>query len=123
MLDRFQLEALERSLRDIMQTPNIPFGGKVLILSGDFRQCLPIVQGANRAEIVQHCINQSHLWNCFTQLKLSTNMRVLTSGDESLASFDRWTLSIGNGDQSLVEVPQHLIDTVIILNVKNVPNS
>ena len=123
MLDRFQLEALERSLRDIMQTPNIPFGGKVLILSGDFRQCLPIVQGATRAGIVQQCINQSHLWSCFKQMKLSTNMRVLTSGEESLANFDRWTLSIGNGDQALVEVPEYLIDTIIVPNSKDNPNS
>ena len=123
MLDRFQLEALERSLRDIMQTPNISFGGKVLILSGDFRQCLPIVQGATRAGIVKQCINQSHLWSCFKQMKLTTNMRVLMSGEECLANFDRWTLSIGNGDQSLVDIPEDLIDTMIVQNSKDAPNS
>ena len=46
MLDRFHLEALDRSLRDLMGNANEPFGGKILILAGDFRQCLPVIKGA-----------------------------------------------------------------------------
>ena len=49
MLDRLLLEALDRSLRDLMNNQNMPFGGKTLLLAGDFRQCLPVVKGANRA--------------------------------------------------------------------------
>ena len=62
MLDRFQLEALDRTLRDLMQKPDKPFGDKIIILAGDFRQCLPVVPGATRAGTVEHCINHSHLW-------------------------------------------------------------
>ena len=40
MMDSYMLKALDRSLKDIMDEQNIPFGGKILILSGDFRQCL-----------------------------------------------------------------------------------
>lgn len=65
MLHRFQLEALDRTLRDLMEKPNAPFGGKIIILAGDFRQCLPIVVGGNRAQIVQSCINKSPLWKEF----------------------------------------------------------
>ena len=36
MLDRFKLEALDRSLRDLMGLPEQPFGGKILLLAGDF---------------------------------------------------------------------------------------
>ena len=36
MLDRFQLEALDRTLRDFMGMPDQPFGGKILILAGNF---------------------------------------------------------------------------------------
>ena len=36
MANRFLLEALDRSLRDIMEK-DIPFGGKSVILAGDFR--------------------------------------------------------------------------------------
>ena len=35
MLDRFQLEALDRSLRDLMGKSDLVFGGKVLVLAGD----------------------------------------------------------------------------------------
>ena len=65
MLHRFQLEALDRTLRDLMDKPDLPFGGKIVILAGDFRQCLPVVAGANRPKIVESCINSSFLWPHF----------------------------------------------------------
>ena len=81
MLDRYLLEALDRTLGDLMDKPDMPFGGKILILAGDFRQCLPVVPGATRAGTVEHCINQSPLWVHFQLLRLSQNMRVHASGD------------------------------------------
>ena len=95
MLDKFLLEAMDRTLRDIMQKPEKPFGDKILILAGDFRQCLPVVPGASRAGTIEHCINQSHLWKNFVTLNLTKNMRVDASGDPDLEDFDRWTLAIG----------------------------
>merc|ERR1711963_618155 len=89
MLDRYMLEALDRTLKDIMSTPDKVFGGKIIILAGDFRQCLPVVPGATRAGIVAHCINQSPLWTQFKILKLTRNMRVHASGDKDLEEFDR----------------------------------
>ena len=68
MLHRFQLEALDRTLRDLMEKPNAPFGGKIIILAGDFRQCLPVCPGSNRAQIVKSCINASSLWQHFQVL-------------------------------------------------------
>ena len=61
MLDRLLLETLDRSLRDIRGQQKKPFGGKTLLLAGDFRQCLPVVKGANRAQTISHCLNKSHL--------------------------------------------------------------
>ncbi|KAI5429260.1 hypothetical protein KIW84_034037 [Lathyrus oleraceus] len=43
MTNKFFLEALDRSLQDICSN-NAPFGGKVLIMGGDFRQVLPFVR-------------------------------------------------------------------------------
>nr|XP_040233466.2 uncharacterized protein LOC120956157 [Anopheles coluzzii] len=42
MSSRFALEAVDRSLQDIVGVHR-PFGGKVVLLCGDFRQILPIV--------------------------------------------------------------------------------
>ena len=75
MLDRYLLEALERTLRDLIDTDR-PFGGKTLILAGDFGQCLPVVKGASRSDTVKRCINQSPLWKHFRVMQLSVNMRV-----------------------------------------------
>ena len=60
MLDNRLLAALDRSLCDLMNSDK-PFGGKIIVLSGDFRQCLPVVPRASRAGIVDICVNQSPL--------------------------------------------------------------
>ena len=96
MLDNRQLAALDRTLKDLMRSEE-PFGGKVLVLSGDMRQCLPVVKGASRAGIVERCINQSPLWQHFEVMELTKNMRVLTSGEQRLIDWDQLTTDIGNG--------------------------
>ena len=118
MLNGYQLEALDRTLRDLMNKPDKPFGDKIIILAGDFRQCLPVISGATRAGIVQRCVNQSFLWNGFQILKLSTNMRVHASGDAQLEAFDKWTLDIGNGQSEAVKIPWNMIATQIVPNSK-----
>ena len=75
MLDRFLFEALDRTLQDLLAVER-PFGGKRLILAGDFRQCLPVIKGASKSEIISRCINQSPLWEHFKIMRLSINMRV-----------------------------------------------
>ena len=122
MLDRFLLEALDRSLRDLMGQPDQPFGGKIILLAGDFRQCLPVVPGSNRAGTVSHCINQSHLWPNFQHLRLTVNMRVRASGDPVLEEFDKWTLDIGNGtvENEVVSIPAEML-TEIKPNTKEEP--
>ena len=123
MLDRYMLECLDRTLRDIMKKPDCPFGDKTIILAGDFRQCLPVVQGESRPGIVKHSINQSLLWNQFQILKLSVNMRVHASGNQSLEDFDNWTLSIGNGQFNSVKIPWPMVATRIKPNCKENPTS
>ena len=49
---RYNLECVERSLRDLMNTKEL-FGGKVILLGGDPRQTLPVVKRGSRAQIVK----------------------------------------------------------------------
>ena len=56
MCHKFTFEALDKSLKDIMHN-NQPFGGKVIVFCGDFRQILPIVPRGNRSDIVHAAIN------------------------------------------------------------------
>ena len=113
MLHRYQLEALDRSLQDLMDR-NTPFGGKILILSGDFRQCLPVIPGAGSATVIDAALNRSPLWKFFKVMPLVENMRIRSSGNALLQEFDDWTLSIGNGNaemidgSDLIEIPEDM---------------
>jgi hypothetical protein len=124
MAHRFQMEALDRSLRDITGL-DTPFGGKVTVLSGDFRQCLAVIQYANRAEVVNAAINRSRLWAIFKVLKLKENMRVILSNDIDVHGFDEFTLKLGNGitevaeDTDMVEIP----DDMCMHIESNTPNN
>ncbi len=46
MTKRQAVEALDNSMRDIMGRRDRPFGGKIVVFGGDFRQVLPVVNHA-----------------------------------------------------------------------------
>ena len=56
MAHRQAVEAVDRSIQDITKL-NLPFGGKIMILGGDFRQVLPVVRRGTRAQIIQNIEN------------------------------------------------------------------
>jgi hypothetical protein len=105
MLNRYYLEELDRFLRDLMTTdggPSClsrkPFGGKIVIIAGDFRQTLPVMQRAGRAQIIGACLKKSPLWRLFHKFKLTENMRVRLNGhDQKAEEYARWLLDVGNG--------------------------
>ncbi|XP_076893885.1 uncharacterized protein LOC143546014 [Bidens hawaiensis] len=43
----------DRTLRDILGCRNQPFGGKVIVFGGDFRQILPVVQHGTRQDVAR----------------------------------------------------------------------
>lgn len=69
-----------------------PFGGKVFVLGGDFRQIPPVVKGGSRALIITRSLKSSFIWNQFQKFRLSINMRA--NGD---TLFCEWLLQIGDG--------------------------
>ena len=60
MAHRYLHEALDKGLQDIMEN-DLPFGGKNIIFSGDFRQTLPIVPKGAQAQIVAASLKRSPL--------------------------------------------------------------
>lgn len=68
------------------------FGGKVVLMGGDFRQCLPIVRGSSRVEIIENCIKRSPYCTNFRSFILCQNMPA--SSDPDYSSF---LLTIGMG--------------------------
>ena len=75
MLHYNYLDALNRFLKELMESSEI-FGGKLLVLSGDFRQILPIVPQGGRPQIVHVCVKSSETWQYCKILHLHTNMRI-----------------------------------------------
>ena len=75
MTKRQNMEALDNSLRDIMGRSNLPFGGKAVVLGGDFKQVIPVVRKGSRAQIVDASLQRSYLWESMRHLKLIRNMR------------------------------------------------
>ena len=55
MAPKEALEAADSLLRDLMNTDE-RFGGKVIVLGGDFRQVLPVMPHCSREDIVFHSI-------------------------------------------------------------------
>ncbi|XP_073266985.1 uncharacterized protein [Populus alba] len=101
MNNRFCFEALDKSLRDVLRLNN-PFGGKSVLLGGDFRQILPVIPGGTKEEIINASFTSSLLWSAFTFLTLNQNMRLSAEGlspdqKDELRQFAEWILLIGDG--------------------------
>ena len=104
MLDKYCYETVDRTLRDLMKNidpklSDIPFGGKVMVFEGDFRQTLPVVRHGNRSSIVSSCINRSYLWKYMQIYKFTINKRIEMSLDTNKNDFSKYLLKIGEGTE------------------------
>lgn len=130
MTHRKAFEALDRTFRDILASHSesaaaTPFGGKVVVLGGDLRQILPVIEGGTRAQIVNAAIINSPLWQHVTVLHLTKNMRLhvpnLTpEAQAEIAAFSKWVLDLGEGkleaiaredetDPTWIKIPEELL--------------
>ena len=75
MTSKFAFEAIDRLLQDICNVKEI-FGGKTVLVSGDFRQILPVVRHGSRIEVIENSVKSSYLWPNFIRMTLNENLRV-----------------------------------------------
>jgi hypothetical protein len=130
MLNKLCYEALDRSMKDLVpeEDKEKKFGGKNILVSGDFRQLLPVIEKANRAKIVGHTLKHSAvLWDeHVVTLSLRENMRVKNEmtkhpNDEELhrqlLDYEQWLLKLGEGrlpnegkirNSNIIEVPSEM---------------
>jgi len=71
---------------------------KVIVCMGDFRQIAPIINNGDRQEIVNASIQSSPLWQHFTILHLTINMRLLQSNVPCIQQQDFADLLIAIGE-------------------------
>ncbi|TVU06803.1 hypothetical protein EJB05_46838, partial [Eragrostis curvula] len=108
MTKRQSIECLDRSLQDIMGCDE-PFGGKIMVFGGDFRQVLPVVPRGTRAQITNATLQRSYIWEWIRKVRLTQNMRALSD-----PWFSQYLLRIGDGVEvsigdDYVRLPQEII--------------
>lgn len=124
MMSRYCFESLDKSLKDIHGNHSKPFGGKVIVFGGDFRQILPVITGGSRTDIVLASMNSSpKIWDHCKVLKLTKNMRLLSNNlsDEKateIKEFSEWILDVGDGKiaepndgKALIDIPEKFLIT------------
>ncbi|XP_073820577.1 uncharacterized protein [Musca autumnalis] len=107
MAHKRALEAVDRTMKDLRGDLR-RFGGALILLSGDFRQKLPVIPKSSAADELNACLKSSFLWRHVQKLQLTTNMRVALQNDLSAAEFSRQLLELGNG-QIPIDVSTGLI--------------
>ncbi|KZS04859.1 ATP-dependent Helicase-like protein [Daphnia magna] len=109
------LDAINHLFQTVMKNRVDPCGGKVLLLGGDFRQCLPVVRHENRVKVTEATIINKATWPLFRQLRLVQNMRTADGRQD----FADWLIQLGNGslaqiprlnDPDLIEIPQDFLN-------------
>nr|XP_047125111.1 uncharacterized protein LOC100214786 [Hydra vulgaris] len=110
MIPKHALSAIDKLLQDICNN-KFPFGGKVILMGGDFRQILPVVKRSRPADVVESCIKCSEHWQYVQRFSLTENMRVQIGEEE----FSQWLLKLGSGTlpvkpedplQECIEIPE-----------------
>ena len=99
MAPREALECVDRLLRDLMEQDRA-FGGKVLVLGGDFRQVLPVMPHSSREDVIGHSLKAHELWRTghVSVHSFATNMRA--RGDEEWRNY---LLRIGDGSEPICD--------------------
>ncbi|XP_027122006.1 uncharacterized protein [Coffea arabica] len=111
------IEAFDELLRDIMES-NEPFGGKVVVFGGDYRQTLPVIQGATRDQLVGSSLVSSTLWSKMLRLRLTENVRALSD-----PSFSQFLLRVGEGLEPMDEDNQMCLPSNIVVPFVNAETS
>ncbi|CAN0880775.1 ATP-dependent DNA helicase PIF1 [Linum grandiflorum] len=134
MVHRLSFEAVDRTLCDLMNTHTSgpgykPFGGKIVLLRGYFRQTLPVVTNGHRGDNLSASLTRSYLWTHCKVLKLHTNMRLNRSNTNLTDLFNgmrfpEWILALGDGNLPSVTQPDYQrSDWIKILDSFVIPQS
>ncbi|XP_074282720.1 uncharacterized protein LOC141607260 [Silene latifolia] len=144
MVHRHAFEAVDKAFRDIMQLDGPEakekiFGGKTVVLGGDFRRILLVIPGKGRADVVDDSISKpAQIWPHCVVLKLQNNMRLMKDKEnnevEELEDFAKWVLDIGDGnipanskegedEKTWIRIPRDLLLTTTNDPIGTVVNS
>ena len=69
MTNKYAFDTVDRLFKDLCRNSK-QFGGKEIIVSGDFKQTLPIPCHSGPAQIVEPSVQSCKIWQQFHYLKL-----------------------------------------------------
>ncbi|TBU11373.1 PIF1-like helicase [Hamiltosporidium tvaerminnensis] len=115
----FALQSKDRLLKDIQCKSRLSFDGKVIKLGRDYRQCMPVIPGAQASDFVHASIKYCSLWNDFKILKLRSNIRAKDK------RYSEWLIKLGNRqlintdglEKTLIEISSHMISKDIVKDI------
>ena len=119
MMDKKAYETVDRTFRDIC-TRQLPFGGKIFLFGGDFRQTLPVVRHGRAEDIICSTLKKSFLWQNINVRKLTINMRARQESNENQNEFSQFLLDVGENrlpnTNGYIELPDRICREVNIQN-------
>ncbi|XP_030745097.1 uncharacterized protein LOC115874142 [Sitophilus oryzae] len=108
MASKHAMQSVDRYLRDLpddlTNLSYLPFGGKVVLFGGDFRQTLPIITRGERGSVFNNSVKASPLWRQVHCQALKINLRAINSGSERAQAYADWLLSMGEGRLPAVSI-------------------
>ena len=113
MATRKMINCIDRSLKEILDKTK-PFGGVTVVFSGDWRQCLPVVPRAGKAEILRETIKETDVWQHVETFQLTQNMRLKSGVNKKdaakIAQFADYLLKVGEGrEETFPEIGEDMI--------------
>ena len=112
MANHAVLACVDETCQRIMQS-SLPFGGKVVVLLGDFRQTCPVIHKGTKAEVIDASISHSAIWPNFTIHHLTTPIR--NAEDPPFAAFVD-AIGDGGGPEISFQGLQHAKCTLDIIH-------
>ena len=98
MSSKYSPEALHSTLQDLCQN-DLPFGGKTILFSGDWRQVAPVLKYGTEAEIVEQAFLSSYLWKHVERFRLTKSTR-----NKDDLPYAQTVLAIGEGKVEPVQL-------------------
>ena len=122
MVSKDVADTIDRSLRELMRQPALPFGGKIVCFLGDFKQLLPVIPGTRNQITIKNC----DWWSQCQVMRFTFNWRAARN-----PQFSQFLEDVGNGKIAAVPVPtssqvpsiEHMVERVYGTDMTAVPQN